>query len=151
MRSKPRVVIDTNIFITSWFDNLESCDKVVDLVARNRVKLLFSQETIGELMYIAKKYAIKNISSDIGRIKILENIATLFLNSKSIDTTDFSCPNIKDKYDEMFLKCALKGEANYIISNDFRSGMHELKDMNMKVAGSQEFVDIMNNVKVIVI
>jgi putative PIN family toxin of toxin-antitoxin system len=150
MRSKPKVVIDTNIFINSWFDNIESCNKVVDLAFNHKVKLLFSQSMIGELMYITKKYAIKNISNNNSRELILQNVSDMFLYSKSIDTTDMSCPVIKDKYDEMFLKCALKGEANYIISNDFRSGMHELKDIGVKVVGSKEFINVIDNINVAV-
>jgi len=43
----------------------------------------------------------------------------------------------------MFLKCAIEGKANYLISNDFRSGMHVIEESDksdIKIVSSQEFI-----------
>jgi len=51
MKNKPKVVIDTNIFIDGLFsykeiDN-EYCIKVIDLIDNRKILLLFAQDTIG--------------------------------------------------------------------------------------------------------
>jgi len=140
---RPRVVIDTNIFLNSWIDDFGSCNYILELIFINRLRLLFSQDTIGELIYVAKKYAIKNMSSDKSRIPFMQKLAEMFYLATSVDTSDTLCPKINDIYDEMFLKCAIEGKANYLISNDFRSGMHVLGTNNkndIKIVSSQEFI-----------
>lgn len=140
MKSKPRVVIDTNIFIKSWFDNNEICNKITELVDKNKIKLLFSQETIGELFYIVKKYCIKNMSSKIPRMQVLNSLAELFYESESVNTIETKCPKLDDKYDEMFLKTALEGNTDYLITDDFKSGLHKLKKVKVKIVSSEDFI-----------
>jgi len=140
---RPRVVVDTNIFLNSWIDGLGSCNYILELISINRLRLLFSQDTIGEFMYVAKNYCISNMSSDKSRIPFMQNLAEMFYLATSVDTSETLCPKINDIYDEMFLKCAIEGKANYLISNDFRSGMHVLgiNDKNdIKIVSSQEFI-----------
>jgi len=142
-RLRPKVVIDTNIFLNSWIDDLGSCNYILELIFINKLKLLFSQDTIGELIYVAKKYAIKNMSSDKSRIPFMQKLAEMFYLATSVDTSETLCPKINDVYDEMFLKCAIEGKANYLISNDFRSGMHvvEIDDKkDIKIVSSQDFI-----------
>ena len=106
MSKKIKIVVDANIFINSWFyTNHFYCDAVVDLINNDQVKLLFSQDTIGELIYV-----VKNI--------------------------------VLDLFDEMFLKTAIKGRADYIISDDFRSGMHRVKLEGTKIVSSEQFVSM---------
>ncbi len=140
MKTKPKVVIDTNVFIKSWFDNQSHCVEVTDMVDKKRIKLLFSQDTIGELIYIVKKFAIKNMSSEKPRIEILNSVVKLFYDSESINTMSTESPNLNDVYDEMFLKCAIQGKADYLISDDFKSGMHKVKEVKTKIINSEKFI-----------
>lgn len=76
---------------------------------------------------------------------MLHNFVDLFYNSLSLNTKDVKCPSIKDKSDEMFLKCAIKGKADYLITDDGEHGMHaneEIKKLGIKVVKSTEFIEI---------
>jgi putative PIN family toxin of toxin-antitoxin system len=146
MRSKLKVVIDTNVFINSWFSmKYFYCDAVVDLVDNDKLYLLFSQDTIGELMYVAKNFAFHVIDDVSIRLELFHNIAGLFLNSQSVNTQATICPDLEDKTDEIFVRCAIEGRADYIISQDENSGMHnneEIKKLGLNVVTAEEFIRI---------
>jgi predicted nucleic acid-binding protein len=82
------------------------------------------------------------MSSEKPRILLLQSVAELFYWSDSVDTSKTECPKINDKYDEMFLKCAIEGNAEYLISDDFKSGMHDIDINQIKIVGSKDFVSI---------
>jgi putative PIN family toxin of toxin-antitoxin system len=139
---RPRVVVDTNIFLNSWIEDIESCNYILDLISTNKIKLLFSQDTIGEFIYMAKNYCISNMSSDKTRIPFMQSLAEMFYLATSVNTQETTCPELNDPYDEMFLKCAIAGKADYLISNDFNSGLHNIKDLDTKIVGSGMFKEI---------
>ncbi|KNZ70421.1 PilT protein domain-containing protein [Thermincola ferriacetica] len=147
MRNKPRVVIDTNIFVKSWFDGDEVCNEILSLVDNNKIKLLFSQETIGELFYIVKKFSVKNMSSKRPRLRLLFLLSEVFYEADSVNTIDTECPKLNDKYDEMFLKCALEGNADYLITDDFKSGLHSVEGFRVKIVSSEDFMKIYKKIK----
>lgn len=125
MKRKIRAVIDTNIFINSWFSNKYFfCDAVMDLVNNNKITLLFSQETIGELFYVIKNAVAFLIDDKHERYDYLHDLSDIFLDAISVNTLETECPALNDVFDEMFLKTAIKGEADFLVSNDFRSGIH---------------------------
>jgi putative PIN family toxin of toxin-antitoxin system len=139
---RPRVVVDTNVFFNSWIEDMESCNYVLNLISTNRIKLLFSQDTIGEFMYMAKNYCIANMSSDKSRILFMQSLAEMFYLATSVNTVETSCPELNDPYDEMFLKCAIAGKADFLVSNDFTSGLHTINDLNIKIVSSGMFKEI---------
>jgi len=55
---------------------------------------------------------------------------------------EVTCAEINDDTDEMFLKCAIKGEAEYLISNDLASGMHYVDINGIKILNSEDFIKI---------
>ena len=144
---KSKVVIDTNIFINGWFFSEEhtSCQSIMNLIDNKQILLLFSQDTIGELLYLVKNFARYNIDNIQTRISILQSVSELFYYATSINTMNTKCPFIKDKYDKMFVKCAIKGKADYIISNDYKSGMHNLKNIKTKIVSSEQFVKLFDD------
>ncbi|MFZ5945822.1 MAG: putative toxin-antitoxin system toxin component, PIN family [Bacillota bacterium] len=145
-RFKPKVVIDTNIFINSWFDNEPYCDQITALVDDNKLRLMFSQDMIGELFYIAKKYAIKHMSSEKPRLALLYNISDIIYKSESVNTINTICATLEDVYDEMFLKCAIEGKADFLISNDFKSGLHNTKNLKTTIINSSDFINLYNTI-----
>lgn len=140
MGSRLKVVIDTNIFINSWFFNDQHSNKIIDLIDNRKLQLLFAQDTIGELIYIVKNFARHHIDDANDRILMLHNVAELFYYSTSVNTSNVEFIGSNDPYDDMFLKCAIKGEADYFISDDFKHGMHNNEDI--KVVSSEEFINI---------
>lgn len=149
MRKNLKVILDTNIFLYSLSDDYESaCVKIANLIEFKKIDILFSQDTFGELIYVVKHWSRKNIDNKNDRIKLLHHFVDLFYNSLSLNTANVSCPKISDQSDEMFIKIALKGGAEYIISDDEESGMHsnsEIEKLGIKVVKANEFIEIFNN------
>ena len=144
MRSKLKVVLDTNIFIKAWFssDDNNVCSKIMDLIDDRKIQLLFAQDTIGELVYLVKNFARHNITDVNDRLAMLHGVMELFYYCTSVNTMNTPCPNIFDKYDEMFLKCAIEGNADYLVSDDFKSGMHVVDNINFTVVSSDKFIEL---------
>lgn len=143
--SKIRVVVDSNVFINSWFSNKYLyCNAVIDLINNDEIELLFSQDTIGELSYVIKKIVLNLYEEEKEmQLEYMHNVSYLFLNATSIDTRGVICPNIKDKFDKMFLETAIKGRADYLVSEDKNSGMHGVKlYYGTKIVNSEDFIKI---------
>jgi predicted nucleic acid-binding protein len=112
MRKKIKVVIDTGVFIDSWFSNKYFyCDTHIFDDKKERQEYLY-------------------------------NLSDIFLDAISVNTLETECPKLNDKFDEMFLKTAIKGEADFIISNDFRSGIHNTEISGIKIASAKDFVSL---------
>lgn len=143
MERKIKVVLDTNIFIKGMYTSDIFCKKILILAKNKKLQLLFSQLTIGELIYVLKGFArrIYNEYKAIYTIKDLKDIMELFYYGTTVDTRNTNSPIINDSSDNMFLECAIKGQADYLITNDFRSGMHEVKNYDFRVVSAQEFID----------
>ena len=139
---KLKAVVDTNIFIDGLFSSDESkkyCVKIIEMIDNKKIQLLFAQDTIGELVYVIKNFTRHNIDDIKERISILQYLMELFYYSTSINTKDAICPEINDKYDYMFLKTAITGNAEYLISDDLKSGMHNVKNLGFKILNAKDF------------
>jgi len=139
MKIKPKVVIDTNIFIKGWYGKHKHCNAIMNMIENRKLQLLFSQDTVGELVYIIKGFArrVYDVKSDA--INDLKDIMVLFYYGTSINTKDTISPEINDKYDDMFLKCAIEGNAEYLISDDLNSGMHDVEGLGFKILNAKDF------------
>lgn len=127
-------IIDFNI------DDEEDENKIFELYKTGKLKMYFSQDTIGELVYLTKiATTVNNYSNELS-LAMLNQVVRAFYFGKSVNTTDTICQNIDDPTDEMFLKTSIKGNVDYLISNDISSGMHNLKGLGFKVMTSNEFV-----------
>lgn len=149
--SKIRVIVDSNVFVNSWFSTKYFyCDAVIDLINNDEIELLFSQDTIGELAYVVKKIVLDVHKEEKEmQIEYMNNISYIFLNATSINTKGVICPNIKDKFDKMFLETAIKGKADYVVSEDKNSGMHEVKLFyGTKVVDSEDFIKMYERLRV---
>lgn len=143
MQNKLKVVLNTNIFIYGWFADNIYCDKILELVDDRKLQLLFAQDTIGELVYITKNFVRHNLGTHEEKIAALNIIMELFYYATSVNTLNMQCSLSKDTSDDMFLKCAIKGEADYFITDDFKHGMHDNEQIkNVKVVSSEEFTKI---------
>jgi predicted nucleic acid-binding protein len=100
----------------------------------------FAQDTIGELIYLTKNFARHNIDDVFERILLLKGIAELFYHSLSINTMKTEIENSNDEYDDMFLKCAIEGKADYLITDDIKHGLHEREYNHLKIYTSEDFI-----------
>lgn len=137
-------VVDTNIFINGLFfsSKYENCAKILDYIDDGKIRPMFSQETIGELVYLVKNFARYNLDTEIERIAYLNGIMDLFYYGHSVNTENTLCPNIKDKNDIMFLKIAYEKPIDFIITNDKKSGLFEIENQNVVTAN--EFINELN-------
>lgn len=138
-----KVVVDTQVFIRSWFmNNYFYCDVVIDLVNNKEIYLVFSQDSIGELFHITKNFCNYFFNNYEIKLEVLQNLAQLFLESYSVNTLETNCNSLRDNSDEMFLKTAIKSEADFLISDDFRSGIHGVQVNGLRIVSAEEFVSI---------
>lgn len=152
MRNKKiKMVVDSCIFIRSmvFAKNYESSaktlDKLLELLEENKIELVFSQDTIGELIYVMKNKVLHYINNEKERFLIMDSITSLFYYSYSVNTEKTISPKCKDKKDDMLLKCAKQGRATYLISDDFRSGMQLVDNLKFKVISSNQFIDLFDS------
>jgi putative PIN family toxin of toxin-antitoxin system len=143
MSVKPNVVIDTQVFIRGWCGTDKTCERIVDAVDARKVQVFFAQDTIGELMYVLKYYARHNSFSPKDTVDMLKKLAEPFYYGTTKNTlhTILSAP-INDKTDEMFVKCAIEGEVDFLITEDTKSSMHGITTYPFKVVYPDEFLSI---------
>jgi putative PIN family toxin of toxin-antitoxin system len=111
---KIKLVIDTNIFISSFFNSKGNPKKIIDLWKTGQIILCISEK-------ILEEYAEVLIRLGLEQEKELSEIIYLFGNS-----IDISCRPViseikiiaEDPEDNMFIECAIANDADYIISGD---------------------------------
>jgi uncharacterized protein len=111
---KIKLVIDTNVFISSFFSRDGNRKKIIDLWKTGQIILCISEK-------ILEEYTEVLIRLGLEREKELPEIIHLFGNS-----TNLSCQPViseikiitEDPEDNMFLECAIANDADYIISGD---------------------------------
>ncbi|MCK9268588.1 MAG: PIN domain-containing protein, partial [Alkaliphilus sp.] len=87
-----------------------------------------------------KNFARYNIDDENERIELLYNIAELFYFSMSTNTMNTKIQSCKDTYDNMLLRCASEGKVNFLISDDIKSGLHNIELGKTKILTSDDFI-----------
>lgn len=111
MQSDIRVVIDTNVVISSLWG--ETPYQVLRLWQDGKYRIVVSDEILAEYEIVLRRF--KPHEDDISEM------LALFSDSRN---TFFVIPKIKhcvvknDQKDNMFIDCAVAGNASYIISGD---------------------------------
>ncbi|MHA6250896.1 putative toxin-antitoxin system toxin component, PIN family [Oceanobacillus sp. CAU 1775] len=132
MTKTNRIVIDTNVFIEALFGE-ETSDSANLFASLDEVgaRIVFSQELIGELMYIMKRHCNK-LEFDYEETKeILMFVVDFFQLGKSINTRHLdkkNLPKINDPDDQMLVEAAYASDAAYLITLDKKSGILTLED-----------------------
>lgn len=146
--NKIKIIIDTNVFVNGiiFADKHLDCTKLLQLIGdaidTNKAELVFSQDTIGELIYVMKNMVKHNVDSIEQQLEFLHSIIDLIYISYAVNTSNTKLKvECLDSTDNMFLKCAIQSKANYIISNDIKSGLHKIKD-KFKVVTASQFIDL---------
>ena len=147
MKNKPKVVIDTNVFANGllYFD--DDCERIMNLFDENKITLLFSQNTTGEFFYVLEKMARKHLRAVNTRADFLNHLVYIFYHSRSVNTThptDRQIPKCEDPEDDMFLELAVHGNADYLVTDDMKSGMHNVDVGDTVVVTSVEFMRLYN-------
>ena len=108
---KPKVVIDTNVFVSAHLISNGNPAKVIDYWVEGRFVLILSKPIIEEIIKVLHRKRI-----DIERIEKLLSL----ISQKTITVTSKKEISIikDDSDDNKFLECAVSGKADYIISGD---------------------------------
>ena len=132
-----KVVIDTNVFISSFFGGLPK--EIISLWKTGEIILCLSQEIIEEYLEVLNRLGLKDK-------KEITNLIMLFAEGyNSIFTT--KTPNIKvvadDPDDNKFLECAIALDSKVIISGDKHlEGIK--KYIDIEILSPEGFIDFKN-------
>lgn len=106
-----RVVIDTNIFISSFFGGIPR--KVIDLWKRGRLTLCLSEPILSEYLDVIGRF---NLSDE--EVRELLWLFKIRRNIKDVSPTRKVRAIKDDPADNKFLECALEAKADYIVSGN---------------------------------
>ncbi len=109
-----RVVVDTNVFVSSFINPAGAPRKVIDLWKKGDVILCLSAEIIEEYLLVLGRLGLEGGPE-------MDGLLTLFKKKRNILFT--SLPGTlkvveADPADDKFIECALQTKAAFIISGD---------------------------------
>jgi len=109
-----RVVIDTNVFVSSFLNPIGNPRKVIDLWKTGKIDICISEEILEEYISVLARIGLEGepeLYELLERFKRKENII-FASNTPSITVIE------QDPADNMFIECAVAVDAPYIISGD---------------------------------
>lgn len=138
-----RIVVDTNVFIEAVFgEETSDSANLLAMLDGTEVRLVFSQESIDELMYIFKRHCNKLHMNYEETKETLSLITDFFQLGKSINTRNIdkrAIEQINDPDDQMFVDAAYSSDASHIITLDKKSGILDLGKFHLFVVPQQNF------------
>ena len=128
-----RVVVDTNVFISSFFGG--NPRKVIDLWKSGEVTLCLSKPIVDEYIEVLRRLELQNERE-------LEELLGLFAHGFHVVFTA-KTPELhvveKDPADNMFIECAVALKAKFVITGD--KALKAIQEyMNIKIVNPGEFL-----------
>lgn len=115
-----KIVLDTNVFLSGVLSPGRAPANILDLVLSGKFKLVFSPQVIQEIQRVTRYPGIVKLMKK--RQLTREELEDAILKILRISTITSGAVKVQgvcsDPEDDMFLSCALEGEADYIISGD---------------------------------
>ena len=129
-----RVVVDTNIFISSFFGG--NPRRIIDLWKSGQIILCLSRPIIDEYVEVLRRLGLQNERE-------LEELLSLFAHGFHVLFTA-NTPNLniveKDPDDDKFIECAVALDSKFIISGD--KALQEINYyMGIKIQSPKQFLD----------
>ncbi|KOO50873.1 putative toxin-antitoxin system toxin component, PIN family [Priestia koreensis] len=126
-----KIVIDTCVFVEAIFgDEGNPSAVLMENLETLGVRLAFSQDTIGELLYILKRECNGCGMDATEIVETLTDVVILFQKGRSVNTLrlkrDKKRKKIADPNDQMFVDTAFESEATHLITLDKKSGILKL-------------------------
>ena len=135
-----RVVVDTNIFISSFFGG--NPRKIIDLWKSGQIILCLSRPIVDEYVNVLKRMGLQNEQE-------LEELLSIFAHGFHVlFTTKTPTLSIveKDSDDNKFIECAVALNSKSIITGD--KALQEIKDyMGIKIQSPKQFLENFPNIK----
>jgi len=128
-----KVVIDTNVFISSFFGG--NPRKIIDLWNNGKILLCLSNEIIDEYVAVLRRMGLQNEKEINELLKIFAEGYNLIFTAET--------PRLEiikdDPDDNKFIECAVELEAQYIISGD--KHLQKIKKyMEILIVSPKEFL-----------
>ena len=118
-----RVVLDTNVLISAIISSKGSPAKILDLWREGAFDLVFSEETLQELINVLSRGKMLRITG-INEDELNRLVSYLRNSSIVVDSSEDISIAIEDPDDTKFISCAVQAGAKYIVSGD-----HHLLDV----------------------
>jgi putative PIN family toxin of toxin-antitoxin system len=130
-----KVVIDTNVFISSFFGGIPR--EIINYWKNGKITLCLSQKIIEEYIEVLNKLGLKDKNE-------IQNLTKLFAESyNSIFTA--KTPSLKvveeDPDDNKFIECAVALESKIIISGD-KHLKNIKKYIDIEIVSPKEFIEM---------
>lgn len=131
-----KVVVDTNVFISSFFGGIPR--EIINYWKKGEITLCLSQEIIEEYIEVLNRLGLKEKNE-------IQSLTKLFAEGyNSIFTT--KTPNIEvvedDPDDNKFIECAVALDSKIIISGD-RHLKNLKKYIDIEIMSPKKFIEIM--------
>jgi putative PIN family toxin of toxin-antitoxin system len=128
-----RVVVDTNVFISSFFGG--NPRKIIDLWKSGQITLCLSKSIVDEYIEVLRRLGLQSE-------KEIEEFLNLFAYAFHVVFTA-QTPELhiveKDPEDNMFIECAVALKAGFIITGD--KALKAIQEyMNIKIVSPNEFL-----------
>jgi putative PIN family toxin of toxin-antitoxin system len=128
-----KVVIDTNVFISSFFGG--NPKKIIDLWKKGEIKLCLSREIVDEYIEVLRRFGLQNENE-------LQELLNIFSEGHNI-IFSATTPSLKiieqDPDDNMFIECAVALGCSHIISGD--KHLQQVKNyIRIKIVNPKEFL-----------
>ena len=135
-----RVVVDTNVFISSFFGG--NPRKIIDLWKSGQITLCLSRPIIDEYIDVLRRMGLQNELE-------LEELLSLFANGFHVLFTA-KTPKLNvvenNADDDKFIECAVALHSKFIISGD--KALREIQDyMGIKIQSPKQFLDEYSKLK----
>lgn len=129
-----RVVIDTNIFVSSFLGG--NPRRIIDLWKKGRITLCLSKDILDEYFEVLQRIGLKNEEELKELLSLLSKGFNIVFTAKT--------PKIKavkdDPDDDKFIECAVALKAEVIVSGD--KAVKEIGDyMGIRILSPRQFVD----------
>lgn len=116
--NKARVVIDTNLLISSAIVPKGPPDKLIKAWLKKAFTMLISYNQLEEIRKVSQRKKFKNRPMFTKRVaELIENIEFVAEKTVPIPEDDLLL-HVRDPKDDFLLACALGGDADYLVTGD---------------------------------
>jgi len=129
-----RVILDTNLWISFLISR--KLTEIDDLIFKDKIKLIFSNELIEEFITVAKRPKFNKYFSDFD----IKEILRLFDTYGMLVKVDIEIKKCRDEKDNFLLELAIESKADYLITGD--SDLLILEKINKtKIVNWRDFIN----------
>jgi putative PIN family toxin of toxin-antitoxin system len=117
MQTKPRVVLDTNLFVSGIISPAGTPNKLLQLWEQDRITLLTSPELLAEVENVLQRDSIKQ-KYQLTEERISELLTSLHQITEQVIPLTPLPLHSRDPKDDKLLALALGGTADFLITGD---------------------------------